>query len=264
MINEEYISVASLSPIQFREPVGLDEYPEQHDFYVPKIGVTDDLIMQFIGAVELLNQTVILALVTDKGYRVLTTELTFTETGTGSGIYYANATFTMGELAGLPKDTIAYFELHNDDMSEIFAKSIWYKINPSSTSTLKKLSYVHYKNDWNIQFNGTTFNLWVECGYIPSDIRNEQDVEDFEQQNMTNEILYGDTSEVMPITFGGVLGIPYWMARKVDMATLCSTVKLDGKEIVRIKGAKIEKTEATKPGLGVYKIDTQTTENYLQ
>ena len=264
MINEEYIKVASLSPIQFREPVELDQYPEQHDYYIPKIGATADLVMQFLGDVSIFNHTVILTIVNDKGYRLVANELTFEETGAGSGIYYANATFTSVQLSALPKDTVAYFELHNDDMSEIFATSLWYKINPSSTGSLKKLSYVHHKNDWNIQFNGTTFNLWVECGYIPSDIRNEQDVEDFQQQNMTNEILYGDTNEVKPITFGGLLGIPYWLARKIDMGTLCSTVKLDGKEIVRIKGAKMEKTEGTKHGMGVYKIDTQTTENYLQ
>ena len=104
----------------------------------------------------------------------------------------------------------------------------------------------------------------VECGVIPKDLRDEQEIEDFIQQDMVNETIYGETYGVKSYTFGDSKGIPFWLAQKINRASLCDDFYIDNERHLRIKGSKMEKVDDTENGLAVYKIDFQTENTYLQ
>lgn len=109
-----------------------------------------------------------------------------------------------------------------------------------------------------------TFAIDVDCGIIPKDLRDEQEIEDFIQQDMVNETIYGETYGVESYTFGSSKGIPFYLAQKINRASLCDDFFINNVRKLRIKGAKLEKTDDTENGLGVYKIDFQSENTYLQ
>ena len=108
------------------------------------------------------------------------------------------------------------------------------------------------------------FSLFVECGFVPRDFRGEQETEDFLDQTLTNETVYGNHYEIHPLTIGDNGGIPNWLAYKVMSATLCDTFQIDGVDYERVNGSKFEKVEDTENGLAIYKVDLQTENTYLQ
>ena len=78
----------------------------------------------------------------------------------------------------------------------VLADSVWYTINPTfpkrpardCTHTKKTTTTLFFKHGANTY----KFKIWVEGGFIPKDERDEQEVEDFIQQDMVNETVYGD------------------------------------------------------------------------
>lgn len=109
-----------------------------------------------------------------------------------------------------------------------------------------------------------TFYIDLECGFIPRDFRGEQETEDYLDQSLTNETIYGNHYEVNPLTIGDNGGIPNWLAYKIMCATLCDTFKIDDVEYKRVNGSGFEKVEDTENGLAIYKVDLQTENTYLQ
>ena len=262
--DEDSIQVASLCPIQFREPKELDLYPDQYDYFIPKIWNSMVRIQVYFSQYVAINDMPLLLLKNESGRVFAEKTFTVSETSTGSGIYTGNVSLTKEEIELIPSETIAYFEITNSDKTEVYADSLWYEINPYYTKNLKTLSYSHSENDYGIQFNGNKFTLTVECGYTPQDSRTEQDSEDFMQQNMVNEVVYGDTYEVLGLTVGTDLGIPNWLRHKIDMASLLDTFEVNGEAVTRVQGSKMEQVEPSKHGLGIYKLDVQTLKNYMQ
>lgn len=265
MIVDEHIQVADLCTLQFREPLEYELYPEQADLYIPKI-TTQELKVQVLTteAIDTADK-LYLVMYTDKGYQLTSLIKKFAITLVSTGIYQANVTLSKNEIASIAEDTIVYFSIEtNDATPTVYATSLWYKINPSYTADLKQITYAHSENDWNVQFSTNEFTLTVECGFVPMDSRDEQETDDFSQQDMVNETVYGDEYEVLGLNFGNVLGIPNWLRLKLSRASLCDTFKVSGTSITRIKGAKMEKTKDTYSGLAMYKLDVQKIKNYLQ
>lgn len=108
------------------------------------------------------------------------------------------------------------------------------------------------------------FSISIECGFIPRDFRGEQETEDYLDQSLTNETIYGNHYEVNPLTIGDNGGVPNWLAYKMMCATLCDTFKIDDIQYKRVNGSKFEKVEDTENGLAIYKVDLQTENTYLQ
>ena len=113
-------------------------------------------------------------------------------------------------------------------------------------------------------YNVYNYSIFVECGFVPRDFRGEQETEDFLDQTLTNETIYGNHYEIHPLTIGDNGGIPNWLAYKMMSATLCDTFNLDTVEYERVNGSNFEKVEDTENGLAIYKVDLQTENNYLQ
>ena len=267
MIDDNNIQVADLCTLQFREPLEYEMYPEQVDMYCAKIA-NQELKVQVLvdSSLELAPPKIVCY--NDKGYELIVADFVISETEVGTNIFYAEVTISKSSIAAIAENSIVYFSIESDDRVDIFATSVWYTINPAYTGDLKQITYSHSENDWNVQFNDSSFTLTVECGFIPEDNRDEQEVDDFVQQNMVNEITYGDEYEVIPLTYGDGIGIPNWLRIKLSRASLCDNFKVSKDNvdmpITRIQGAKMEKVKATENGLGIYKLDVQRTNNYLQ
>jgi len=254
MINDELIKFSELCPIQFREPYEAQEYPEQYD-YVPKM--KGSFKFQFLCAYT--AHTVFVK--NEHGHPLLTIACTVTPVNTDT--YYGECTIDLTS-ANIPEETTAYFEVWNN--TAMVAQSVWYIVKPKYDKYLRKISYTHESNDWNMIFlPSNEFCFYVEGGFEPKDSRDEIETDDFIEQNMANETVYGDSYEVRPFTAGlKGYGIPNYMRIRFNRALLCDSFKIDDVEWLRTSGSKLENIGETRTGLSVYKIDLQTIKNYLQ
>jgi len=171
------------------------------------------------------------------------------------GYYYVRFDFTDVDA----ENAIAKFSIKKNGIEKAY--SLWYSINPDDNSTIKTIEYNHGENDFEMVFDATNYTIDLVCGYRPEDQRIEEEAEDFIEQNMVNETVYGDQYLVTPITFDN---IPAYQAVKVARIFKCDTTIVDGIGVKRISGSKLEKAEGTYSGLGNYKIDVQQNDNYIQ
>ena len=103
------------------------------------------------------------------------------------------------------------------------------------------------------------YNICVECGFIPSDFETKDNIEDFNGQDMINNIVDARPTAIEPLTIGDHFGIPNWMALKINAITILSDFKIDGESFVRASGDKFEKVDSTE-GLQVWRINLQSKE----
>jgi hypothetical protein len=251
MINDSLIQFSELCPIQFREPYEAEEYPEQYD-YKPKMkGLFQ---FQFLCT----NTVHEVFVKNENGHTLLA--MAISPTLVSSGIYVGNCAIN---LTTIPEETVIYFEVWSN--ITMAAQSVWYIANPKQDRYLRRITYTHSENDWNMQFGALSFDFYVEGGFEPRDGRDETEAEDFLEQNMINETVYGDSYEVRPFTFGlKGYGIPNYMRVRLNRALVCDTFKIDGVEWLRTSGAKLENIAETKNGLAIYRVDLQSIKNYLQ
>lgn len=165
-------------------------------------------------------------------------------------VEYITSTNLIEYVVTVPVSTFSGYEISifviTDDGSDYIIKSTNFYTIGTTISTTNKLS------------------LDVECGFIPMDSRDEQQAEDYLEQNLVNETLYGDIYEVVPLTIGDSHGITNWLRKKINWATFCDNFTIDGNIYKRTEGSKMEKIEDCENGLATYRIDLQTDINYLQ
>ena len=85
-------------------------------------------------------------------------------------------------------------------------------------------------------------------------------MEDFNGQDMLNNIVDARPTAIEPLTIGDNLGIPNWLALKMNAITVLSDFKIDGESFVRAAGEKFEKVDSTE-GLQVWRVNLQSKEN---
>ena len=223
------IQISELCPLQFTEPRSTDFYPAANE-YCGKISGSSDLLVQVLISETLYNSDVNYIRVCDINGNIKLNKL-FTVSTLSTGYYYANVTITSAEFTALGKDFIGYFEIHDNETQTKLADSVWYTINPTFQNDLQEIEYTHEENDYNTIFkhgaNTYKFKLWVEGGFVPKDERDEQEVEDFIQQDMVNETVYGDEYVVEPFTLGdNISGVPNWLRKKFSRISLLDSVKI--------------------------------------
>ena len=223
------IQISELCPLQFTEPRSTDFYPAANE-YCGKISGSSDLVVQvLISEAMYLTQTGNVLRLFDKD-NIIVHEEVFEVFTLSTGIYYAIATISKDMLISLGNDLLGYFIISNIDEQVLLADSVWYKINPTFQNDLQEIEYTHEENDYNTIFkhgaNTYKFKIWVEGGFIPKDERDEQEVEDFIQQDMVNETVYGDEYVVEPFTLGdNISGVPNWLRKKFSRISLLDSVK---------------------------------------
>lgn len=262
--DRENIQISELCPIQFAEPIEKEMYHIQLKYF-PKI-VSFGFDFQILISEFLYNLAggLNLVVVDENDNTVSTTP--FVLKNLSGAIYYANINILEVIFGGLSNALVQYKVVDTDN--NVLAKSVWYIIRPSTVYDIKKIQYSNSENNWNTIFidGDSVYNFWldIECGFIPKDSRDEQEIDDFIEQDMTNDTVYGDGYEVAPLTIGDSMGIPNWLRTKTFRAFFCDNVTVDSSEVKRIKGAKMEKVDDCENGLANYKIDVQRPSNYLQ
>ena len=113
------------------------------------------------------------------------------------------------------------------------------------------------------QYSQNVYSIALECGFNPDDFETRDENTDFVGQDMFNEIVDARPHTIEPLTIGDNGGIPNWLAHKINVISILSSLKIEGEEFVRVQGSKFETIEKTK-GMGVYKVELQTkNENYI-
>lgn len=261
------IQISELCPLQFTEPRSTDFYPAANE-YCGKISGSSDLVVQVLISAKLEISDINAIRIIDINGNIKLDKIFIVST-LSLGYYYAYVTITSAEFTALGKDFIGYFEIHDYETQTKLADSVWYKINPTFQNDLQEIEYTHEENDYNTIFkhgaNTYKFKIWVEGGFIPKDERDEQEVEDFIQQDMVNETVYGDEYVVEPFTLGdSVLGVPNWLRKKFSRITLLDNVKY--KQMVNpsrnlVSNSLINETSGAY-GFGLRTVDLKKGETY--
>ena len=107
------------------------------------------------------------------------------------------------------------------------------------------------------------YSIALECGFIPSDYETKGQIEDFDGQDLFNKIVDARPQSTEKLTIGDNGGVPNWLAHKINVITMLSSVTIDGEEFVRVKDAQFEK-EDDREGMGVWKVEMQSkNEDYI-
>jgi len=257
MIDRDNIQIAELCPIQFAEAEETRYYGQQLE-YTPKL--LQGIKVQCLISEELYENDDMWLIIEDEEGGLLSSSTRGFVSELSEGIYYCNFEVDI-ELFGEIPNVCGHILIQSGSI--VLAKSILYEFNPSYKEDLKFISYNHSENDYSVIF-GDSFTIWVECGFKPQDTDDNQDVEEFMEQNLTNELVYADEYEVNVLTIGGGKGIPHWLKKKISRASLLDTFMINNVEYKRIQGSKMEKIEDTREGLATYRLSLQKTINYLQ
>lgn len=114
-----------------------------------------------------------------------------------------------------------------------------------------------------IQYIQNAYSIALECGFIPSDYETKGQIEDFDGQDLFNKIVDARPQSTEKLTIGDNGGVPNWLAHKINVITMLSSVTIDGEEFVRVKDAQFEK-EDDREGMGVWKVEMQSkNEDYI-
>lgn len=125
-------------------------------------------------------------------------------------------------------------------------------------------TYTNYRDDFDTVFD-TEIDYRVEAVWLPADTAFLVNAENFRDQNGIAYQLSATPYETRALTIGGgisALGVPDWVARKINHIFSCSSVLIDGIQYVRSESAVLEKTDiATDYPLFMYKILVEPQDN---
>jgi len=109
-----------------------------------------------------------------------------------------------------------------------------------------------------------TFNLDIECGFLPSDstLRDEQN--DFQQQNYNNKIVFSRPYIERVLTIGSKLGINKFTYYRLGHFLGCNNFYIGSVRFYRAKDSDIELISDTYQGLGFYKVNLQADNTFSQ
>ena len=266
MIYFNDILIPILCPIQFTEPKETLFY--QQDQYMPKLigngGVGFSAVNIFDVQIrishEIYDSSTPLHLVMNMRDGENQT-FVFTKHQLSAGYEYATATIDIGS-----NNDFAIFEIKFGDI--ILADSLVYELNPLFQADIKKIRYTNSKNDLETIFvNGEilyTFEIDVECGFKPNDFDSKIKVQDFEEQDYTNKVVYGLPYFTEKLTIGDGIGIPNWLWHKLTCIWALDSVTINGLYYEPAMGTKVESLEKTYDGHGIYSIELQRKTTFAQ
>lgn len=249
------VTIPTLCPIQFAEPTDSSYYPYQ-DSYIGKLNV-DSTIMFLITQGDYVAQDECTLLMFNAKTKKLISITYMTKVQLSASYHYVTATLD-GTLAA---NTLVYFEIQYAGDDSI-ARSLIYEAKPKYTKHLKTIGYTHSENDWNTVFGN--YAISVECGFNPNDFKATADTENYQDQNVVNNIIYGQPYSTEILSIGGNQGIPNWMYEKLNAIFMCDTITIAGVAYTVANGASLEKIDQTYDGLARYKIELQKTNTFSQ
>lgn len=254
MIYSANITIPALCPIQFREPAETVLYP-MSQYYAGKFNASTDFMFLINSTLFADSALLTLAVVNTAGKVIKTYSITKYTLSTGN--YYAKCAIALSDFNS---HELITFKLYSG--STLLATSVLYESKPRYVKHLAKIEYTNSENDWNTVFGN--FAIYVEAGFHPNDFKAEGMKEDFQDQEITNQVIYSQPYETETLSIGGHQGIPNWLYLKINAILLCDGVKVNGETYSQAQGAKLEKIDQTYDGLGRYKIELQKENTYAQ
>lgn len=129
---------------------------------------------------------------------------------------------------------------------------------------------IDYSNSYNDQSIVYTSDLYVNQIRVKGsiiDVMTESKFSVYENQPLDTEMVSGIAYRVHTLQIGNNIGIPEWLADKIERVFLCDTLYIDGCKYSRAEGAKLEPNKTQGKRLSTYNIklrdaDNNTTSNY--
>lgn len=127
-------------------------------------------------------------------------------------------------------------------------------------------TYSNNKNIFDTLFVGETytfFNYRIKGGFLPSGISFKADTENFKDQSYSPVQLSAFPYKTKSLTVGDALGVPYWVAEKINLIFSLTDILINAVPHVRSDGSVPELTEVGDRfyPLYVYNIDLEEAEN---
>lgn len=170
--------------------------------------------------------------------------------------------------------------IFDDDSNELFHESKVYSPYSDSLITdtilLNKNCKVIISSGSNIICNSlyylygekftrtNTFNLDIECGFLPSDSSLKDEQNDFQQQSFNNKLVFSRPYIEKTLTVGSKLGINKFTYYRLGHFLGCTSFIIGSLNYMRCKDSDLELIENTYQGLGFYKINLQTNNTFSQ
>lgn len=208
--------------------------------YVQKYQQSDTIRLQWLGDDTTLANYQYARILDNYGKVVTSKTITVVqESGTWSGKKLYTATIYLYDL----NEGYYFIQLRHKSGSEylpILFEPIWVKQIHEKTA---RIDYYNTTNDWDTIFTHSSsfiFQLRVE-GSV-SEITPKATAHTYEDQTLDYEMLSGIPFREYEASF---INITNWMADKINRATLCNTVYIDGKGLTRLGDSEPKKSNKT-------------------
>lgn len=254
MIYSSDINIPILSPIQFQGATSTKIYPLQEK-YIGKISSETEFTVLITEEQYNSVDEFVLKVVNHNGVSRANYEMQKMTLSTG--FYYAKCAI---DAPAFPVADVIQFGLFFG--TTLMADSVWYEANPRAEKHYRTIRYTNSVNDWGTIFGD--FAILVEAGFNPNDMAFKGVKEDFQDQNAVNTMVYSQPYYTETLSIGGTIGIPNWLAAKLNAIFMCDSILLNGRLYEPAKGASLEKIDQTYDGLARYKIELQRRSAYSQ
>lgn len=207
--------------------------------YAQKYQNSDTLVLQFQTEaaatfdVKLVNDT--------NSYNLSTSALTPPTSYTGTNLFYKSSLALTSVAEGIYYIRV---KITTDKIYYFVSEPICVKTTHENTILFK---YTHDLNQYDTLFQTSTtpnyFYLRVEGGVKTSQFEQGSTDEIFIDQNYNSIQLDGETYNIYNFLFGSGIGLPYWMAEKLNRILILYEFYIDGKRFKKNQGTKFERIE---------------------
>lgn len=207
--------------------------------YPQKYQNSDTLVLQFQTEAA---ATFDVKLVSDSNsYNLSTSALTPPISYTGTNIFYKSSLELTSVAEGIYYVRV---KITTDKIYYFVSEPICIKATHENTILFK---YTHDLNQYDTLFQTSTtpnyFYLRVEGGVKTSQYEQGSTDEIFIDQNYNSIQLDGETYNIYNFLFGSGLGLPYWMAEKLNRIMILYEFYIDNKRFKKNQGTKFERIE---------------------
>lgn len=197
---------------------------QRDESYFQKFLTSDTIRVQY--SIDDTTVSVSGALVASDG-----TETAYTATEVYTGDDYTSYEFVLSNL-----DLGRYvFELRNSAGAVIDYSSGFEVLTETAEPTIL-LTYEHRRTEFGTAFE-SPFMFRVEAVFLGAGWLPQVEAETFRDQNNRMHLLSAFPYKTKTLTIGGGVGVPAWVANKLNQIFSCSFVAIDGEEYVRGDGA---------------------------
>ena len=220
---------------------------------VPVISEPNILSIKLNFATTFNNISFTFQAVPNKAYTIILKDSndTLYSTNTTSSIGTTTFEKAIGTAVNQHGQTL-YVEVY--DGTTLVAKSELYTFN--AVGGTQDSTYNYYRTN--------SFKISLDATFVPSNLSLKNKRNDFDKQNYTNNPVSSVPYNTEKLTFGSGLGIPNWLAVKLNAIFSLSNTTIGNTQYFVASGANLELRDGSYDGLGIYDIELQKENDFLQ